>query len=190
VTKRRAVTGIAVAASACLLAGCGFDSPAVTNSEHTSVQGANFSVGAVQVRDVFVTTLQTSETKATSYVVATLVNRSPRSENLTGITSRDGSVTLTGSGVFNGALSLPPNGVPLEIDQPLLSPSGPTASLAAATTPAAGTFVPLQFTFAGGGTSAVLQAPVVPPTETTASSAPVPDQTATPPPLTGQSAND
>jgi hypothetical protein len=190
VTKRRAITGIAVAASACMLAGCGFDSPAVTNSEHSSVQGGNFAVGPIQVRDVFVTTLETSETTSTSYVVATLVNRSPRRQSLTGITSSDGSVTLTGSGVFNGALSLPPNGVPIEIDQPLLSPSGPNASLAAATTPAAGTFVPLQFTFSGVGPSAVLRAPVVPPTETTASSSPVPTERATPPPISGESASD
>jgi hypothetical protein len=190
VTNRRAVVGLIVASSVSLLAGCGLESPAITNHEHSSVQGNNFAVGPVKVRDVYVTTLQTSETATTSYVVATLVNSSATKQSLTGIASPAGSVTLTGSGVFGGTLTVPPNGVPLEIDQPLLSPGGPTAALSASTTPAAGTFVSLQFAFGSAGTSPTQQVPVVPPTETTASSAPVPDESLTPPPQPGESAND
>lgn len=189
-TNRSAVVGLVAAASILSLAGCGLDSPAVTNHEHTSVQGNDFAVGPVKVRDVFVTSLQTSESATTSYVVATLVNTSATSQSLTGISSPAGSVTLTGSGVFGGTLSVPPNGVPLEIDQPLLSPDGPTAALDASTAPAAGTFVPLQFAFGNAGTSTTQQVPVVPPTETTASSSPVPETSLTPLPETGESASD
>jgi hypothetical protein len=191
VIQRRVMAGIAIAASALVLSACGFQSPAVTNHERTSDQGSNFSVGPVQVRNVYVTTLQTSETATTSYVVATFVNNSQTPAELTGITASQGQVTLAGPGVdsVSGALTIPPRGVPLRIDQPLSTPGGATATLAAATAPGAGTYVPMQFTFGSLGTSSTAQVPVVPPTETTAVSSPVPVDVATPPPAEGQETN-
>jgi len=195
VIQRRAMTGLAVAASALVLSACGFQAPAVTYHEHTSDQGANFGVGDVAVRNVYVTSVPSSATSTTSYVVATFVNKSASPAELTGITSPAGSITLAGPGVSavsaaaGGSLTIPPNGVLVRLDQPVLTPDGPTATLATTTAPGGGSYVPLQFTFGSAGTSPTVQAPVVPPTQTTAVSSPVPTTPATPPVAEGQDSN-
>jgi hypothetical protein len=53
-------------------------------------------------------------------------------------------------------------------------------------TPTGGSYVPLEFSFGDAGTSPTVQAPVVPPTQTTAVASPVPTDIATPPPAEGQ----
>jgi hypothetical protein len=189
VIQRRAVAGIVLAASTSMVAACGFEAPDVTAHEHNSVQAADFSVGAVRVRAVAVTSLQTSETATTSYLLVTLVNDGTATDTLTGVTSSLGPVTLTGAGVLGGALTLPP-GVPVEVDQPLLSPGGPTAAFTTTATPAAGTFVPVSFTFETAGTSPTEQAPVVPSTETTAPTVAITQSPAAGPTASGERASD
>jgi hypothetical protein len=189
VIQRRVLVGIVVAASASMVGACGFDSPDVTTHEHNSVQAAEFKVGAVDVDDVSVTTLPTT---GMSYLIVTLVNGGSSTDALTGITSSRGTIALTGagvSGVGGTSLALPP-GVPVTIDQPLLSPAGPTATLTTTTPPALGTYVPVQFTFATAGPSPTEQAPVVPPVETTAAATSVPTVIATPPPAPGVKTSD
>lgn len=190
--QRRAVVGIAAAVTTMLLAACGFESPAVTDHEHNSTQAHDFSVGNIRVRNTYVTTLpglgaRTSPSPG-PYLVVTLVNQGTQSDTLTGITSPAGSVTLTGPGISGGELTVPPNGVPVVLNPPLISPQGPTATLQATTPPRLGTYVPMQFSFSGAGTSGTEPVPVVPPTATTAATAPVPQTQATPPPQTGESA--
>ena len=189
--QRRTMAGIVITASS-VLAGCGFQAPIVTAHEHNSVQAHDFQVGAVRVRDAFVTSVQTPAKPATPYLVVTLVNDSRTADALTGITSPLGTVTLTGSGVLGGSLRVPPNGVAVSIDQPLLSPNGPTATYqpASATIPGPGSYVPVQFTFTVAGTSPTEQVPVVPATATTAVSTPVPQGQATPPFQPGERTSD
>jgi hypothetical protein len=191
VIQRRTMATLVLTASA-VLGGCGFQAPAVTTHEHNSVQANDFQVGAVRVRDGYVTSVQTGAKPAVPYLVVTLVNDSPSADTLTGITSSLGTVTLTGAGVLGGTLRLPAKGVPVSIDQPLLSPSGPNAVFqpASATLPGPGSYVPVQLTFSTAGTSPSEQLPVVPPTETTAVATPVPDVTATPPSQPGEPASD
>jgi hypothetical protein len=190
VIQRRAMVGIAGAA-AMMLSACGFDSPAVTATEHSSIQGQNFQVGPILVRNVYVTSLQTSAASATSYVGVTLVNPGTQGETLTAISSPEGSVALTGAGVFGGSLTVPPNSKAVILTQPLLTPTGPTATFTASSTPQLGTYIPMQFTFGTAGTSASEPIPVIPPTGTTAVSSPIPQESpATFPPQTGENASD
>jgi hypothetical protein len=195
VSQRRVLVGIAGAVATIVLGACGYDSPAVTDHEHNSIQARDFSVGKIRARNTYVTTvpqsgLVTGPATASSYLVVTLVNQGTQSDSLTGITTPAGAINLTGSGVFGGSLTVPPNGVPVVVNQPLISPQGPTATFAATTTPALGTSIPMQFTFSGAGTSGVEPVPVVPPNTTTAATSPVPTDQATPPPQTGESASD
>jgi hypothetical protein len=186
-SQRHVVVGIVVAGTT-LIAGCGFESPAVTTSEHNSIQATDFAVGAVRVADTSITTLDASGTAGT-YLIVTLVNNGSTSDKLIGITSAAGAVTLTGQGVVGNSVTLPP-GLPVSIDQPLLAPQGPTATITTTSTPKLGTYIPVRFAFAKAGTSATEQIPIVPPVETTALSSPVPNETPSVPTIVGQSASD
>jgi hypothetical protein len=188
VIQRRAMVAVFVAATGSSLAGCGFQAPAVTDDEHASVQSANLDVGSVRVRDLSVTTEPGKA--AGTYITATLINTSQQPETLTKIDTAAGIVTISGSGVFNGGLTLPPKGVPVILTQPALNAAGPTAAVAAQTPPGLGGYVPVQFTFANNGSSVSEQAPVVPPRQTSAAYRPVPATIATPPAEDGQLAND
>jgi hypothetical protein len=171
-----------------LLAACGFDSPPVTNHEHSSAQSTEFSVGQVQVRNAYITTTA----NATSYLVVSLVNNGTQPDTLTTVTSPSGAIAFSGSGIFGGTLTIPPKGVPVVVNQPILTPEGPTATFTPTSTrpPQLGTFVPMQFSFASAGTSGTEPVPVIPPNETTEPTAPVPPGQATPPPEPGESASD
>jgi hypothetical protein len=190
VIQRRVVAGIVFAASTSTLAACGFQSPDVTTSEHNSIQAHDFQVGAVRVRDAFVTTVSTTAPAATTYLVLTLVNDSPTADSLTGITTPLGKVRLTGDSV-GGALAVPAHGVPVSLEDPAgIDQSGATAMIVTTAPPALGTFVSVQLSFANGGASPTELVPVVPATETTAVSSPVPAGTATPPVEDGEPTND
>lgn len=190
-SQRRAVVGVIVAASTMMLGGaCGFQSPAVTDHEHSSIQGQNFSVGPIQVRNAHITS-EISSSGPASYLVVTIVNDGTSEDSLTGVTSTDGTVTLSGLGVFDGALTIPPQSArPVTITEPFANPAGPTAELAAHTQPGAGTYVPMTFTFGSAGSSSVEQIPVVPSTETTAATTAIPTTQATPPVVEGEHASD
>jgi hypothetical protein len=194
VIQRRAVAGIVFAATMSMLAACGFESPDVEASEHASVQAADFSVGAVRVRDAFVTSVQTSGTPTVDLVV-TFVNDGTTAETLTGVTTPLGAATISGAGVTASgatgtALTLPPLGVPVEVGDSLQSPHGPNITIAATTQPVLGAFVPVAFTFGSAGSSAAEQLPVVPAGETTQPTQPVPTAAASVPSAVGVSASD
>lgn len=189
-SQRRAVVGLVVAASTMMLGACGFQSPAVTDHEHNSIQGHDFSVGSIRVRNAHITS-ELSSSGPTAYLVVTLVNDGSSQDRLTSVTSTDGTVTLSGEGVFDGALTIPPKGsTPVSIQAPFADPAGPTALLAASTQPGAGTYVPMTFSFGTAGSSPVEQIPVVPSTETTAATTTIPTTQATPPVIEGEHASD
>jgi hypothetical protein len=189
VIQRRTAVGLGLAVGATLFAGCGFQAPAETYNEHSSAQGADFRTGPIDVGDAAITSLQTSELHTTTYLIATIINDSHSSDTLTGVTSSAGTVQLSGSGVVGGSLTLPP-GVPVSIDQPLVSPNGPTATIKAATPPALGTLADVMFTFADAGPSNHVSVPVVPPDQTLAPTAAVPQVTASVPVPSGEHASD
>lgn len=187
--QRRTAVGLAFAACLSLLAACGFESPAVENTEQASVQATDFTVGALRVDDTSITAGTTDTSAPTFYLVVTIVNVGKTSDTLTGVTSSQGTVTLAGTGTTGGQLTLPP-GVPVEINVASTTSPGPTLTVTASPTPQPGAFVPVVFTFANAGASATVQVPVVPAGETTAATQPVPTATASVPTEVGDSADD
>jgi hypothetical protein len=172
------------------LGACGFQSPAVTDHEHNSIQGSDFSVGSMRVRNAHIVS-ELSSSGPTAYLVVTIVNDGSRQDRLSSVTSNAGSVALSGEGVFDGQLTIPPRAAtPIQIEAPLANPAGPTAQLAASTQPGAGTYVPMSFTFSSAGSSPIEQIPVVPSTETTAATTTIPTTQATPPVVEGEHASD
>jgi hypothetical protein len=193
VNQRRAVAVVALAATTMLLAACGFDSPAVENTEHSEIQGTSFQVGAVGIRAAFVTTepagdLEVAGGGTPMALVVTFVNSANTPDTLTGATSSIGPVTLSGPGTAAG-LAIPRIGVPVQLVDPNLGQVGPQATIAAKTAPAVGTFVRVNFTFSNAGTSATVQVPIVPPGETEQVTTRITGVPATPPAVTGQTSN-
>jgi hypothetical protein len=176
VFQRRAVAAMVCALGISLLAGCGFESPAVTFTEHNSVQGTNYLVGQIFVASAFVTPNPTAPA-TTMNVVVTFVNNGPRADVLTGAASPQGPVILPG-----GAITLPP-GVVVQVVDPNLSSTGntmlvrPTGSL-----PVAGQYLALSFHFADAGPSNLKSVPVVPQGESEGIYTTLPNGVATPPP--------
>jgi hypothetical protein len=193
VIQRRTMAGIAIAAGALTLAGCGFQAPPVTNNEQNSAQSRDLNVGSIAIRNAYVTTSTATGGKPSTYIGATFVNSSTtHADTLTGISTQSGSVTLAGGGGLGGGLEVPPRGVPVVLNEPVAASqaAGPSATLAATTTPAPGRYVTVTFTFSGAGSSPAIRLPVVPDTATTAASSPVPTETATPPTESGEPASD
>jgi hypothetical protein len=198
VIQRRLVAGIVFGAILSMLAACGFESPDVEATEHASVQAADFSVGVVRVGDAFITSTTPNGPGAVTTVnlVATLVNESNQVVSLTAVTTPLGAATMSGAGVtadgVNGAeLALAPKGVLTEVGIGAASvATGPTITIAAGAPPVVGGFVPVTFTFSTGEASGVVQVPVVPPGETTATTVTLPTTQATAPTPSGVSASD
>jgi hypothetical protein len=193
VIQRRAALGIVFAVVVSMLAACGFQSPDVESTEHASIQGAQFSDGTMLVRDVFVTSTGVIGGAPAVHVVATFVNESPIADALTGVTASGEPATISGVGVravgaVANALVVPPHGIPVVVD---VSPTTPNITLTGTTTPPpTGTFIPLTFTFESTvNPPSVVQAPVVPPGESTQPTKPVPTHQATVPSPVGVSAS-
>jgi copper(I)-binding protein len=182
VIQRRAALGIVLAASTFALAACGFEAPDVTQHENSEVQGTSLTIGAVRVRAVFATPVETSETATPLYVVVTFVNDAKTPDTLTSATSPLGPVTLSGGAASNGQLTLPP-GVPVQVVDPALLTPGPTMTVGVKTSPPVGSYVPITFTFTNAGTTATIQAPIVPAGESEGPNATLSGSPATPPPV-------
>jgi hypothetical protein len=189
VIQRRAVVGIVFAASLSMLAACGFEAPTVEDHEHASVQATDFTVGSVHVDDTSIVSVTSGGSAPAFYLVATIVSDAKTNVALTGVTSSQGAVTMSGAGTAGGQLTIPP-GVPVQIAAPPLSSPGPIFTVAASPLPQAGAFVPMTFSFSNGDKSQVVQVPFVPSGETTNPTQPVPTGTASVPIEVGQSSND
>jgi copper(I)-binding protein len=189
VIQRRAAVGLVLAASTFALGACGFQAPDVTQHERSEVQGTSLSIGGVQVRAVFVTPVETSETATPLYVSVTFVNDTKTADTLVSAASPLGAVTLGGDGLTGGTLTLPP-GVPVQVVDPALLTPGPTMTVGVKSLPAVGGYVPITFTFATAGTTATIQAPVLSAGETEDPTTTLSGSPATPPPAQGDDAND
>ncbi|HTR68824.1 MAG TPA: hypothetical protein VMH41_01175 [Mycobacteriales bacterium] len=191
--QRRLAVAIVCVASAASLSACGFDSPAVTTTEHAEVQGSSFDVGLVKVRAAFVTEPVAASTSPDAveapYLVVTFVNDGARTDRLTGVTTPIGTVTISGTGTAGGQLPLPP-GVPVQFLDPFISSDGPLARINTSTAAPAGTSVRMTFAFANTGATATTQVPVVPPGETTAVTTPLPGTPAPVPTQVGETSNE
>lgn len=164
VISRRPTIAAAVAAAAVLsLSACGLETKDYTEHEKSQVQGAQFSVGTVDVRDAFLTYIAGAMTSP--YLEVTFVNDGPKPQAFLGVSIANATGQLSGSNPATG-LPLPP-GVVVRVGDPLSNPGGVSLQLTpAGTPPAIGTSVPVTFMFAGAA-STTLQLPVVPPGETT-----------------------
>jgi copper(I)-binding protein len=186
VIPRRAVIGVVLAVAIPVLSGCGLEVQEETSHETSPIQASNATIGSIGVRNAFVTydPQGGSQPLATTppvpgagntgpgYLVVTLVNNGPKRDELTGVTSRLGTVTVhpvanhgnsaqTGPVNPSAPVTLLP-GVPVTFGTPALGGAGgPTLRIATAGTPGtSGTDVPVQFSFATAGTATV-QVPVV-----------------------------
>lgn len=156
---QRSIAAGALALVLPVLAGCGMEAKDETSKEHTQIQAASNHIGAIKIRNAFLTTLPsaTSVDSGTTYLVVTLVNDGRTPDALTGVTTPLGTATLQG-----GPVTLPP-GVVVSISDPELDPSATTLAVTTATAPTVGTTEPVSFSFATAGTTENLDVPVVAP---------------------------
>jgi copper(I)-binding protein len=154
---QRTVAGVALTLALPVLAGCGLEAKDETSKEHSQIQAAANHIGAMRIRDAFLTTPVADP--ATSYLVVTLVNDGSKPDTLTGITTPSGTVTLS-----SGPVTIGP-GLVVEISDPAIDPTDSTAVVSTASTSTVGTTVPVTFAFAEAGTTPALQIPVVTPGE-------------------------
>jgi hypothetical protein len=189
VIHRRVAVGVVIAAACSLLGACGFQSPDVQSTEKSDVQGANLSELPVLIRNASITEVGTGISPPL-YLYVTFVNKSPVADTLLHATSPDATLTLGGgTGLLGRTLQLPSQ-VPVQIVNPELGVSGATMRVAANPSPPVGTFLPVQFSFANGGTSVPIDVPIVHPGATTEVVQPVPTETASIPPQQGEPASD
>jgi hypothetical protein len=186
VIQRRAVVGLAVVATAALLAGCGFQSPAIEDTEHASVQATDYTFGTLRLGDTSITQ-STSDGKL--YLVVTIVNDGPTVDSLIAVSAPNATMTFGGTAPAGGPLALLP-GVPVQIDQPSTTAPGPTISIATTPVPQPGTYLSVTFTFATAGAAPPIQVPIVPAGETTAATQPVATTPPSIPTQVGETTND
>jgi copper(I)-binding protein len=168
VIARRASVLVALALATPVLAGCGIEAKDETSKEHTQIQAASSHIGAVRIRNAFITSLpdatQSAATGATrSYLVVTLVNNGS-DDVLTGISTGLGTSTLNaGPTASVGANGVPlPKGVVVQVSNPEINPDAATVVISGIT-PKVGTTVPVTFTFQRAGTTRPIAVPVVNP---------------------------
>lgn len=185
--SRRPVIAVIVAAAAALsLSACGLETKDYTSKEKSQVQGAQFSVGAVDVRDAFLTYVVGSQTSP--YLDVTFINDGKSPQTFSGVNVPNATAKLSGPGTTSG-LALPP-GVVVQVSDPLLDPGGVSLQVTPnGTPPAVGDTVPATFLFAGGQ-STTLDLPVVPPGETTQLYQQIPTNQAPEPSASGAPASD
>jgi copper(I)-binding protein len=182
--QRRAIIGVVLAAAIPVLSGCGLEVAEETSHETSPIQGTNASIGSIGVRDAFVTydaptgiqPLATTPpgvpgagNSGTGYLVVTLVNNGPKRDQLTGVNSQLGAISVNSAnanaqpdqtGAANPVTLLP--GIPVTFGTPDLGGgNGSTLQIATGATPGtSGTEVKVQFTFTNAG-AATVQVPVV-----------------------------
>jgi copper(I)-binding protein len=174
VIQRRAIIGVVLAAAIPVLSSCGLEVKDETSRESSPVQAADISVGAIDVRDAFVTYdpqggiqplasnppgVPGAGSVGQGYLVVTLVNNGTKPDEFTGATSPLGTITMSGNpqqtapaNASAGVLLRP--GVPVTFGSPALGGTGATLQIAAGGTPATtGTSVRVQFSFTNAGSS-------------------------------------
>jgi copper(I)-binding protein len=188
VIQRRALIGVFLVAAIPVLSGCGLEVKNETSKEKSPIQATNVSVGAVAVRNAFITydtqaapnqnieepLPVATAASAGGFLVITLVNNGRRADELTSVSSPLGAITATSG--FPVRL-LP--GVPVSFGSPGTASAGPYLTIASVNPAADATNIAVQFSFANAGTR-IVPVPVV---ETTNNSTkltyPLPTPTAT-----------
>ncbi|HWC35242.1 MAG TPA: hypothetical protein VG650_10480 [Mycobacteriales bacterium] len=166
---QRAIVLAALALATPVLAGCGIEAKDETSKEHSQIQAASNHIGAIRIRNAYITTLtggaqQTATGASKSYLVVTLVNNGTRPDAFTGASTGLGVTTLNaGPSATVGTSGVPlPPGVPVQISTPEINPDAPTLTITGAS-PTVGTTQLVSFSFAKAGTTRQLAVPVVSP---------------------------
>jgi copper(I)-binding protein len=185
--QRRAIIGVVLAVAIPVLSGCGLEVQEETSHETSPIQGTNASIGSIGVRNAFVTydaptgiqPLATTPpgvpgagNSGPGYLVVTLVNNGPKRDQLTGVSSQLGAITVRAVDTHanqgqvgpvnpSAPVTLLP-GVPITFGTPALGGNGgSTLRIATGATPGtSGTEIKVQFSFTNAGTATV-QVPVV-----------------------------
>jgi copper(I)-binding protein len=169
VIKRRALIGVFLVAAIPVLSGCGLEVKDETSKESSPVQARDVSVGAIDVRNAFITydTLPApnpnveeplpvaTASGSGGYLVVTLVNNGVKQDALTGVSSPLGTITPTGGSLVR---LLP--GIPVAFGSPGTASAGPYLNVASVNPAADGTNILVRFTFANAG-SLTVPVPVV-----------------------------
>jgi hypothetical protein len=158
VTQRTVAAG-ALALALPVLTGCGLEAKDETSKEHTQIQAASEHIGAIKIRNAFLTTVPSTDgvTAGATYLVVTLVNDGQSADALTGVTTSFGSATLS-----SGSVTLPP-GLVTAISDPEIDADATTVVISADTAPTVGTTEQVELTFATAGTTDEIDVPVVDP---------------------------
>ena len=152
-----AIVGLALGA-----AGCSNGQNAPVVKARTSINGVNVNLNdrALQIRNVYVTPTAAGVDRVAKggslQLHMNVFNEQAVADQLIGIQSIDGTVTLSGPGVTDGVLTIPPRR-----SVRVGYPDGPTAVLTGlATAKFVGTYVQLKLAFANAGTTPVLHVPI------------------------------
>lgn len=165
----RATVLAALALATPVLAGCGIEAKDETSKEHATIQAASDHIGAIRIRNAFITSIpgagQVTKSGATrSYLVVTLINNGTTADTFTGVSTSLGAAVLTpASGATTGksGVTLPP-GVVVQISDPAINPTAPTLVITGSSA-AVGTTQQVTFSFANAGTTGPISVPVVDP---------------------------
>lgn len=158
----RAVVLVTLATS--VLAGCGMEAKDETSKVHSQIQAASNHIGAVRIRNAFITTLPATTGAPHTYLVVTLINHATEPDALTGVTTDLGATTLKAgpdASVASTGVVLPP-GVLVQVSDPEINPDAATLEIAG-TPPTVGTSEFVAFTFKNAGTTGQIAVPVVSP---------------------------
>lgn len=158
----RATVLAALALATPVLAGCGLEAKDETSTERSQIQAAANDIGAVKIRNAFITTVPGTDGAARTYLVVTLVNNSKAADALTGVTADFGVASLkAGPETTIGTSGLVlPSGVVVQVSNPEINPDAATVQVTG-TTPVVGTTQLVTFSFANAGTTPQLAVPVV-----------------------------
>jgi hypothetical protein len=159
-------TGL-IAFAGLVLTGCGIASGDETSKEYSQIQAANHRIGAIQIRNAFITSVPGTDA-ARTYLVVTLVNRAEDTDRLTGVTTNFGTATLDAA----GGVPLP-KGVAVQVSHPAINSDAPTLEISGEA-PVVGTSELVSFTFANAGTTDQISVPVVSPDGSLTPTSPVP----------------
>jgi hypothetical protein len=136
-----------------------------TSKEHSQIQAASNHIGAVRIRNAFITTLPASSTGAArTYLVVGLLNQAVEPDALTGVSTEAGQATIKAgpdATVGTNGVTLP-KGVLVQVSNPAINPDAATVEITG-TPPVVGTSVLVSFTFQNAGTTRQMAVPVVSP---------------------------
>jgi hypothetical protein len=147
-----------------------------TSKEHSQIQAASNHIGAIRIRNAFITTVPATTGTPRTYLVVALLNRGTQPDTFTGATTSLGTATLNnhadGAGASAAGVTLPP-GVLVPISNPEIDPEAATLEIEG-DAPLVGTTEMVSFSFANAGTTGQIAVPVVSPGGSLTPTTPIP----------------